>query len=1369
MSEKIKRYGKILGSVVLCLAMVTLVGWSIAWGYHQTTVTPAVQEAIVSAALATSTDGDDLDDTWETGYADYGLSGSVDDTGHTWTYKTFNSTSGAVEKVQTFLVTDSTDSCLVDGQSVSGLKCVSEVRYQYDQAGRVWQTRQLASPGGSTDNTNDKITLTVYADDGSVFKTVVKGVGELDDDAIEDDDVVTTNYYDDLGRADYTVDAEGYTTAFTYTVLGQRKEVLREIEGTTAPSGYSGTVADNYDSTDTTNDMIVVSTTEYDDAGRLSNVIDAKGNHRTMDYNSGGQVIKAFAWNGDDDTGSKALQKRKEYDNLGRVVKDIVMASASSALDEDESTDKVTEYSYFAGGGHHPGKLYQVTTYNNNTSTTLVTTYDYDSVGRQLKTTFPDDTNPTQETHLVYNDAGRVARRWMKEENTTLSKIVYTVMDMDYYRTGQVAEQRQVPMNPSNPTTSGTDAYKLEHDDYPMIGDAGYPSESTNGSTGYFATSFVYNRLGQLEKMTDAEGTQTTYSYNWLGQKAESIEDTGGIARKTEFGFDRLGRQKSISGYADGSTEQETVYAYNYLGQVTSITYPDNKSMSYAYNPAGQVSERTDQRDIVTQYTYDAVGNLLRKEVDNVGGTILFSADIKEEFEYDVLGRMTEASKTDIANSQDISTTEMTNYTSLGTAETIVDKYFGDTTGKSSSYDHDQAGNLISTTYPDISTTVVERTIDSRGRIDTISIGTSSSQTDIVSYDYIGSRVGRRVYDDTDATYPVTYAISYDYYGRASQHDTYQNTTDIVDFGYSYDNNSNITDISFDHRPLDGNNDPVYNDYAYDDLNRLTGADYLVNDYSSTNDGTESFTMDDLGNRTSAALRGESTKSYAVNDLTNRYDESGGYDVTLDYDNAGNTTDDGTYDYYYDYENRLVKIEKIGVTVAEFEYDALGRRIKQYSMPDDTFITKHYYYNAAWQVIFEDDTTGSTDISFVFGNYIDEAVLMRNFNTVADYYYAHNHLFSPTALLNDTGGPVERYEYNAYGEVTIYTNMTNWSGSSPSTNAYSTKGNPHTFTGRRLDVMYGGSLRLMDYRRRTYNPQLGRFMQHDPLGFVDGMNLYEYVRSVPVRFVDPLGLMTSRESELVDILEDDLLWPDDAEDELIDEIEVSLLGCCGGKPFDPERQCCEKGKVVSKVNLYVINRSGGERTGWNEGHIDMILPGCGMVGFFGTDNWMFFMNHCGFMMDGILNNTPEEWIGGPALRPHYCSFEHPVYGQKEDGTIVEIPAALSTICEVSVCPSDAKRIRDEANRIDQLPGMFNLGGRNCSTMAARILGAGGILRRGIGGIDNPQNLIDQLVSNHGARCGIGYTGIHDDGTAGIRIIRRTPEIGIPEDGCTNCK
>jgi uncharacterized protein RhaS with RHS repeats len=39
-----------------------------------------------------------------------------------------------------------------------------------------------------------------------------------------------------------------------------------------------------------------------------------------------------------------------------------------------------------------------------------------------------------------------------------------------------------------------------------------------------------------------------------------------------------------------------------------------------------------------------------------------------------------------------------------------------------------------------------------------------------------------------------------------------------------------------------------------------------------------------------------------------------------------------------------------------------------------------------------------------------------------------------------------------------------------------------------------------------YSPTLGRWMQQDPMGYVDGMSLYVGNRSNPTRFVDPAGL-----------------------------------------------------------------------------------------------------------------------------------------------------------------------------------------------------------------------------------------------------------------------
>ena len=245
--------------------------------------------------------------------------------------------------------------------------------------------------------------------------------------------------------------------------------------------------------------------------------------------------------------------------------------------------------------------------------------------------------------------------------------------------------------------------------------------------------------------------------------------------------------------------------------------------------------------------------------------------------------------------------------------------------------------------------------------------------------------------------------------------------------------------------------------------------------------------------------------AYAHN-TANEYTAIGGQSVS--HDAAGNLSADADgYTYEYDHDNRLTKIKKNSgaATVAEFTYDALGRRIEK--IDSVAAATTRYYYDG-WRVLSETDQNGNIQRSYTYGNYLDETLILTD-AADNDYYYAHNHLYSPVALMEDDGDVVERYEYDVYGKCTVYTDKgadSTWFTADDTVDTKSAQDNPIMFTGQRLDPLDAGDLPLMYYKNRFYCYTTGRFLQRDPLGYVDGVNLYEYVTTNPILIIDTYGL-----------------------------------------------------------------------------------------------------------------------------------------------------------------------------------------------------------------------------------------------------------------------
>jgi RHS repeat-associated protein len=65
---------------------------------------------------------------------------------------------------------------------------------------------------------------------------------------------------------------------------------------------------------------------------------------------------------------------------------------------------------------------------------------------------------------------------------------------------------------------------------------------------------------------------------------------------------------------------------------------------------------------------------------------------------------------------------------------------------------------------------------------------------------------------------------------------------------------------------------------------------------------------------------------------------------------------------------------------------------------------------------------------------------------------------------------------------------------------------PFGYTGRRWDADLG----LYYYRARWYDPALGTFLETDPIGSLDYINLYSYVGLEPGNGVDPSGMQAGR-------------------------------------------------------------------------------------------------------------------------------------------------------------------------------------------------------------------------------------------------------------------
>jgi RHS repeat-associated protein len=183
----------------------------------------------------------------------------------------------------------------------------------------------------------------------------------------------------------------------------------------------------------------------------------------------------------------------------------------------------------------------------------------------------------------------------------------------------------------------------------------------------------------------------------------------------------------------------------------------------------------------------------------------------------------------------------------------------------------------------------------------------------------------------------------------------------------------------------------------------------------------------------------------------------------------------------FDAENRLVEVNrtlKPTRTEASFTYDGDGTRVKSVVGSTTTVFIGEYL-----------EWTGSTSTMKLHYYAGGRRIALRSAGTLL--WLTGDHLGSATLTADASGGSAVTQLYKAWGEIRT-----------GSLNALATR---YTFTGQAVEDSIG----LMFYHARWYDPLLGRFVSADTIvpGAFDPLayDRYAYVRSNPLRYVDPSG------------------------------------------------------------------------------------------------------------------------------------------------------------------------------------------------------------------------------------------------------------------------
>lgn len=356
-------------------------------------------------------------------------------------------------------------------------------------------------------------------------------------------------------------------------------------------------------------------------------------------------------------------------------------------------------------------------------------------------------------------------------------------------------------------------------------------------------TSFQYNGLNQLKKITDAYNQITLFSYDPDGcvscgggvDKLTGLTDP--LGRTTSFGYDKLGHLT----HETDPLGNNTSYTYKVAGQLESKTDRNNNTISLDYTPGGRLETITYSAGSTTSYRYDENGFITWR--DDVFGETNFAG--RTSFAYDLAGRPTD---------------------------------YTDANGFSTHYRYDAAGNMTRLTYPDGKT--VDYDYDTANRLREVRVNWLQRSA---FYDYaFNGRLFNWITQFNGTRVHHEYDITNESHLVSLLNLTEDNGSTIASYHYTLDANGNRITTTKDEPLLP----VIYNtttSYSYNaSKNRLNtaGADnftydtegQLISGYGKSYNYDFAHRLIGIGNETTFAYDGAGNRLLAVrNGVVTKY------------------------------------------------------------------------------------------------------------------------------------------------------------------------------------------------------------------------------------------------------------------------------------------------------------------------------------------------------------------------------------------------------------------------------------------------------------------------------------------------------------------